>query len=62
MFFIELIQNTALLVAFITIYQIASSRNKKTVFMQTLFFGFLFGAAGIAGDDIASAVCRWRDI
>lgn len=49
MFFIELIQNTALLVAFITIYQIASSRNKKTVFMQTLFFGFLFGAAGIAG-------------
>ncbi|TFW70315.1 hypothetical protein C3Y98_10605 [Methylotenera oryzisoli] len=49
MFFIELIHNTALLVALTTIYQVASSRNKKNPFTQTLFFGFLFGIAGVIG-------------
>lgn len=49
MFFIELIHNTALLVALTTIYQVASSRNKKNPLTQTLFFGFLFGIAGVIG-------------
>ena len=49
MFFIELIHNTALLVALTTIYQVASSRNKKNPLSQALFFGFLFGIAGVVG-------------
>ncbi|HEY0842866.1 EAL domain-containing protein [Methylotenera sp.] len=49
MFFIELIHNTALLVALTTIYQVTSSRSKKNPLTQTLFFGFLFGIAGVIG-------------
>jgi len=49
MFFIELIHNTALLVALTTIYQVTNSRNKKNPLTQTLFFGFLFGIAGVIG-------------
>ncbi len=49
MFFIELIHNTALLVALTTIYQVTSSRNKKNPLTQPLFFGLLFGIAGVIG-------------
>lgn len=49
MFFIELIHNTALLVALTVIYQIALSRNKKSPFAQTLLFGVLFGIAAVIG-------------
>lgn len=49
MFFIELIHNTALLVALTTIYQVTSSRNNSNPFMQPIFFGLLFGLAGVIG-------------
>lgn len=49
MFFIELIHNTALLVALTTIYQITLSRNKKNQLTHTLLFGVLFGIAGVIG-------------
>ena len=49
MFFIELIHNTALLVALTAIYQITLSRNKKNQLTYTLLFGVLFGIAGVIG-------------
>ena len=49
MFFIELIHNTALLVALTLVYQIILSRYKKNPFTHTLLFGFLFGIAGVIG-------------
>lgn len=49
MHFIELIHNTALLVALTTVYQITLSRNKKNLLTHTLLFGFLFGIAGVVG-------------
>ena len=48
MFFIELIHNTALLVALTTIYQVVSSRNSNH-FMRPVLFGLLLGIAGVIG-------------
>ncbi|WP_036300389.1 EAL domain-containing protein [Methylotenera sp. L2L1] len=49
MHFIELIHNTALLVALTTVYQITLSRHEKNPLTHTLLFGFLFGIAGVVG-------------
>lgn len=48
MFFIELIHNTALLVALTTIYQVVASRNSNQ-FMRPVLFGLLLGIAGVIG-------------
>lgn len=49
MILIELIQNTALLVALAAVFQVTVSRAGKSALTNTVLIGFLFGVVGVLG-------------